>query len=149
MNTIFALYYFSHFGFTFDVTEPFIVYYADIDDDLYQADVEVSVDALGWEPNRGVLNWSNLADLSGDLSVAEKYPGDDGMICFRINSTADESIDIDHTFGGDFGGDITGTMEYEPSNTVPANTEIYILLRYDVGSGSGGTYNMDVDFSRG
>ncbi len=152
INTVFALYYFTSFSFTFSVEEPFTTYYATVDADY--VDYE-GVKVLGCQLMGYYLNWTEVS--SGGVDIGDKYIGEEGMVCFRVDSTAGEDIDLDFQMNGDWDENVNWTdfifhygsiQEGEISSTVPSEGQLWGLLVYEVGTGANGDYQLDVDFSR-
>ena len=104
-----------------------------------------------------ISNWSNVcSDIpdssynilasEGNVSLSNLYPGDQGRICYLVNSTASSSRTIGLVLGTEWGNFTTHT---ESQNlTVSAYGKIYPNISYTVKEQVSGNLNGDVDFSR-
>ena len=81
------------------------------------------------------------------------------FVCFRFDSNANEDIDINYELTGSWDENVNvteflfhdGIMSppgTHVTSTVPANGQLWGLLKYEVGTGANGDYNLGIEFSR-
>ena len=128
-----AAYVFGTFSWTFNVAEPFTVYY---------------YSSTGTSPcvDYSFNTWVYTAINSSTFNLGSLYPGDNKRFCFAINSNAPDNINISATFTG-----IAGFLQNVQNNiptVVVANDDTEGDFRFEVMHTANGTFNGQIEFAR-